>query len=263
MLIDTHSHLNFTHFDKDREQLIKSCLRNKIWMINVGTNFKSSKKAVEIAEKYKQGVWAAVGLHPINIIQNSKFKIQNAKCKIEDVLEENFDYQKYKDLARNEKVVAIGEIGLDYWSKPKTKSRQAKFKQKQKEIFFQQLNLARELGKPVIFHCRVAHEDLLEILNETMKQWSNGAIRGVIHCFTGSWEQAKKYLEMGFYLGFNGILFKIDLTEVIQKTPLERILLETDCPFLPPPSFFFFREKYSSRSRICGSGDCQDKRRKF
>jgi len=239
-MFDTHAHLNFKAFDKDRDQIIKKCLQENIWMINVGTNFFSSKLAVEIANNYSKGVYASVGLHPINISnlksQNSKpqLKTQNFK-KDEDVLEENFDYKKYKKLAENKKVVAIGEIGLDYYRRPKTKKKLEEFKSKQKEIFLQQLKLAEELDLPVIFHCRMAHQDLIELLKKEII--NNKKTKGVIHCFTGTWGQAQEYLKMGFYLGFNGIIFKLDLDEVIKKTPLERILVETDCPYLTPPGF--------------------------
>jgi len=239
-MFDTHAHLNFKAFDKDREKIIQKCLQENIWMINVGTNFFSSKLAVEIANRYQEGVYASVGLHPINISnlksQNSKLqlKTQNFK-KDEDVLEENFDYKKYKKLAENKKVVAIGEIGLDYYYKPKTKQKLEEFKSKQKEIFLQQLKLAEELDLPVIFHCRMAHQDLIELLKKEII--NNKKTKGVIHCFTGTWGQAQEYLKMGFYLGFNGIIFKLDLDEVIKKTPLERILVETDCPYLTPPGF--------------------------
>lgn len=236
-MFDTHAHLNFKVFDKDREKIIQKCLQENIWMINVGTNFYSSKIAVEIANNYSKGVYASVGLHPINISnlksQNSKpqLKTQNFK-KDEDVLEENFDYKKYKKLAEDKKVVAIGEIGLDYYRRPKTKKRLEEFKNKQKEIFLQQLKLAKELNLPVIFHCRMAHQDLIELLKkETINT------RGVIHCFTGDWREAQEYLKMGFYLGLNGIIFKLDLDDVIKKTPLERLLVETDCPYLTPPDF--------------------------
>ena len=239
-MFDTHAHLNFKAFDKDRDQIIKKCLQENIWMINVGTNFFSSKLAVEIANNYSKGVYASVGLHPINISnlksQNSKpqLKTQNFK-KDEDVLEENFDYKKYKKLAENKKVVAIGEIGLDYYRRPKTKKKLEEFKSKQKEIFLQQLKLAEELDLPVIFHCRMAHQDLIELLKKEII--NNKKTKGVIHCFTGTWGQAQEYLKMSFYLGFNGIIFKLDLDEVIKKTPLERILVETDCPYLTPPGF--------------------------
>ncbi len=217
MLIDTHSHLNFTDFDKDRDEVIRRSLVENTWMINASTNYLTSKKAVEIAEKYEEGIYAAVGLHP------------------GDVLEEDFSYEKYRELAHStgsgqakSKVVAIGEVGLDYWYKPKTKRKFELFKQKQKEIFLKQLNLAKELNLPIIIHCRVAHEDLLKILK-------GQEFQGVIHSFTGTWEQAEKYLEMGFYLGFNGIIFKLNLNEIIKKVPLNRILIETDSPFLVPP----------------------------
>jgi len=233
-MFDTHAHLNFKAFDKDRDQIIKKCLQENIWMINVGTNFFSSKMAVEIANKYKKGVYASVGLHPINIKTNSKFKIQNYNK--EDVLEEEFDYEKYKKLAQNKKVVAVGEIGLDYYYKPKTKKRLEEFKNKQKGIFLKQIELAQELNLPIIFHCRMAHQEMIEFLKQkTINQKQK--IKGVIHCFTGNWEQAKEYLSMGFFLGFNGIIFKLNLDEIIQKTPLDKILVETDCPYLSPPGY--------------------------
>lgn len=227
MLIDTHSHLNFTDFDKDRDEVIRRSLVENTWMINASINYLTSKKAVEIAEKYKKGIYAAVGLHPINIKQEIRNKRQEIRVS-EDVLEEDFSYEKYRELTKSEKVVAIGEIGLDYWYKPKTKRKLELFKQKQKEIFLKQLNLAKELNLPIIIHCRVAHNDLLEILK-------GQEFQGVIHSFTGTWEQAERYLEMGFYLGFNGIIFKLNLNEIIKKVPLDRILIETDSPFLVPP----------------------------
>ncbi|MDO8424592.1 MAG: TatD family hydrolase, partial [bacterium] len=104
------------------------------------------------------------------------------------------------------------------------------FKERQKEVFLKQIDLACELNLPVIVHCRSAHNDLIGLLNKYGK-----ASRGVVHCFTGNWQEAQQYLEMGFHLGFNGIIFKLELTEVIEKTPFDRILLETDCPYLTPP----------------------------
>ncbi len=217
MLFDSHTHLNFAAFNADREEVIKKCLDDNVWMLNVGTNYETSKKAIEIAEKYPEGVYAAIGLHPINLD------------------EEDFDYEKYKKLAlSSKKVVAIGEIGLDYWYKPKTKRKLALFKQKQKELLLQELKLAYDLNLPVIFHCRMAHDDLLKILELEVISYK---LQGVIHCFTGDLQQAEKYLASGFYLGFNGIIFKLNLDEIIKKTPLDRILIETDCPFLTPPDF--------------------------
>jgi len=276
MLIDTHAHLNFSAFDKDRNEVIRRCLEENIWTINIGTNYETSKKGVEISNKYKNGVFATVALHPINLETGLvKRKIDEFEGKH---FEEEFNFKKYKNLAlgknldfrsaqikglakpstraklgaglvphRNEvsgagakKVVAIGEIGLDYYYKPKTKKKLELFKEKQKDLFLKELNLAKELNLPVILHCRMAHQDLIEVLNSNI-QYPTSNIRGVMHGFVGNIEQLKKYLQLGFYIGFNGIIFKkiegINFEENIKKTPLERILLETDCPYLTPPPF--------------------------
>lgn len=202
MIIDSHAHLNFKAFEKDFDEVIKRSLAESIWMINIGSDYDTSKKAVKIAQKYEE-VFAAIGVHPIHA-------------------EDEFDIEKLRELARLDKVVAIGEIGLDYFRD------YGEFKEKQKEVLLKQLDLAKELNLPVILHCRMAHDDLLDILKDYNLQ-------GVVHCFTGNWEEAKKYLDKGFYLGMNGIMFKFDLKEVIEKTSLDKILVETDCPYLTPP----------------------------
>lgn len=225
MLIDTHSHLNFKAFDDDRDEVIKRSLGQDTWIINASSNYKTSQLAVEIAQQHKEGVFASIGLHPINcVIDLSQLD--------EDRLEE-LDIEKYRELAKEKRVVAIGEIGLDYWNEPKGNEKAIIFKEKQKEVFLKQLELASELSLPVILHCRKAHQDLLEELR--IMNYELGGGRGVLHCFTGSWEEAQIYVELGFYLGFNGIIFKFDVEETIKKMPLEKMLLETDCPFLLPP----------------------------
>ena len=231
MLIDTHAHLNFNAYKNDAKEVIERALKNKTWMINVGSQFRTSERALEIAKQYPQGVYAAVGLHPIHL-NTGIFKTRIDKEEVRfETREESFAYQKYKELAKNPKVVAIGEIGLDYYHKPKTKKKLSLFKEKQREVLQEQIKLAQEQGLPIIFHCRMAHKDLIEELKKI-----KGKIKGVIHCFTGDWEEAKNYLEMGFYLGFNGIIFKLkNLEDIIKKAPLERIVLETDCPYLTPP----------------------------
>ena len=234
MLIDTHAHLNFNIYKNDYDEIIRRSLENNTWMINVGTQYNTSKKAIEIARRYKSGVYAAIGLHPIHL-ETGLVKIKNDTEEIEvNTKEEDFDYEKYKGLAQSKKVVAIGEMGLDYYYRPKTKKKLEEFKNKQKEVFLQHLDLVKELNLPIIFHCRMAHDDLIKILN-TRYKIQDTKPRGVVHCFTGTWEQAGQYLEMGIYLGFNGIIFKLNLDEIIKKTPLERILIETDCPYLTPP----------------------------
>ena len=236
MLIDTHAHLNFSAYKNDADEVIHRSLDNNIWLINVGSQCSTSKRAVEIAERYKEGVYAAVGLHPIHLTTGLvKTKIDKEEIEFQ-TKEEEFDYERYEELAKSEKVVALGEIGLDYYWKPKTKRRLELFKEKQRKALIEQLKLAKELNLPVIFHCRMAHDDLLEVLSHKN---SSREIKGVIHCFTGTWEQAQKYLALGFYIGFNGIIFKkiegINLEENIKNTPLDRVLVETDCPYLTPP----------------------------
>jgi len=234
MLIDAHSHLNFAAYNSDRDEVIKRSLDNNVWMLNIGTNLQTSKKAVEIAEKYSQGVYAAIGLHPINLdtglVRMKVDKLEGSH------FEKEFDFEKYKELAQSKKVKAIGEIGLDYYWKPKTTRKKELFKQKQKELLLEELKLAKDLNLPVIFHCRMAHQDLIEFLKE------RGEIRptkAVAHGFVGNLDELKTYLKFGFYIGFNGIIFKkiegINLGENIKKTPLDRILIETDCPYLVPP----------------------------
>jgi len=228
MLIDTHAHVNFNAYKDDAAKVIRRSLDGGVFMINVGSQYNTSQRAVEMAAKYESGVFAAIGLHPIHL-ETGLVKIKDDPEEIQfKTTEEFFDYEKYKDLAKSKKVIAIGEIGLDYYYRPKTKTRLEQFKQKQKEVFLKQLDLARALALPVIFHCRSAHEEMIEILE------SQPGLRGVIHCFTGTQEQAQKYLAMGFYLGLNGIIFKLDLGEVIKNSPLDKILLETDCPYLTP-----------------------------
>jgi TatD DNase family protein len=209
-MIDTHAHLNFSQFDKDRKEVISECLENNISIINVGTDYQSSQEVIEMAKEYEAGVYASIGLHPLDA-------------------EQDFDYGKYKDL-NNGKVAAVGETGLDYWYKPKGKAKRESYKEKQKEVFLKQIVLAEELNLPLIIHCRVAFDDVYEILKQKK-------LKGVLHCFTGILSDLERFLALGYFIGINGIIFKMDLKEVIEKIPLDRILLETDCPFLPPPGF--------------------------
>ena len=236
MLIDTHAHLNFATYDKDREKVINRSLKENILILNVGTNYPTSKKAVEIA-KDKEGIFASVGLHPINLY-TGLIKMRRDKEEPEEYFsfEEKFDYQEYGDLILKgqQKVVAVGEIGFDYWYRPKSKAKREKFKEKQKELFQKEVKLAEEFELPLILHCRLAYDDLVNKLLKIKYKFG-----GVIHCFCGNINFLKKFLEMGYYIGFNGIIFKkiegINFNEIIKKTPLEKILIETDCPYLTPP----------------------------
>jgi TatD DNase family protein len=231
MIIDTHSHVNFNAYKDDSSEVIGRSLSNDIWMINVGSQYTTSKRAVEMAEKHKEGVYAAVGLHPIHL-ETGSVKIKDDPEEIQfNTKEESFDYDKYKELAKSHKVVAIGEVGFDYYWKPKGTQKKENFKRKQSEALSLQVELAKELDLPIIFHCRMAHEDLTKFLEE--RKDSN--LKGVLHCYTGNWQETEEYLKLGLYFGFNGLIFRFDSEEVIKKLPLDRILLETDCPYLTPP----------------------------
>jgi TatD DNase family protein len=229
MIIDTHSHLNFKAYNNDREEVIKRAQKEGIVCIDVGTKYETSKQAIELAEKYNKGVYAAIGLHPIYASAGFQ-KLKTGPDEGEFLIkEESFDKEKYKELAKSKKVVAIGEIGLDYYYKPKSKTKLEQFKEMQKKVFVEQLELAEELNLPVIMHCRMAHQDLINILKNRKH------IKGVIHCFTGTLNEAQQYIDLGFCIGINGIIFKFNVDEVIKTIPLEKILTETDCPYLTPP----------------------------
>jgi len=210
MYIDTHAHLNFKDFQTDRPQVIaRAKAANVKGIINVGSNFKTSKEAIEIAQK-NDGIYAAVGLHPIH------------------VKEEEFNEENFLKLAREKKVVAIGETGLDYYY-DKSSAK------KQEELFTKHLQIAIKLAKSVILHSRDAGQDILTIL---MTQ--SPLPRGVMHCFQENWDFAKVILDMGFYISFTGLITfakNYSTFEVIKEMPMDRILIETDCPYLTPEPY--------------------------
>lgn len=236
MIIDTHTHLNLNAFKNDASEIIEKSLKENLWVINIGTQYSTSKEAQELACKYQKGVYASVGLHPINL-ETGLVKIKEDPD--EGGLKETyFDYEKYKNLAIKDKVVAIGEIGLDYYWRPKTNRKKELFKGKQKELLAQELKLAKELDLPVIFHCRMAHKDMINFLKERKDLRPRKA---VAHGFVGTLEELKEYLNFGFFVGINGIIFKniegINFEENIKEIPLDKIVFETDAPYLTPPSF--------------------------
>lgn len=210
MLIDTHCHLNFKEFDIDRDKIIGQCLNNDIWIINVGVDYESSKKVIELAEKYDKGVYATISIHPHNVDKV------------------DFNKKKFLELAKNPKVVAIGETGLDYMFC----ENDEKIQELQKKVFIQHLDLAKEINKPVIIHSRRLFPEILEIIRNTKYELPN---TGVLHCYMGRWSYAEEYLKLGFYLSFTGLItYARDYDKVIRNTPLERIMIETDAPLLTP-----------------------------
>ncbi|MDX9913411.1 MAG: TatD family hydrolase [Candidatus Moranbacteria bacterium] len=243
-LIDSHAHVNFNAFKDDGDEILKKCLDNDVWVVNVGAEFRTSRRAVEYANKYDEGVYAIVGLHPIHIkVEESDFPGESDNENIK--YREKFDYQKYLDLARDKKVVAIGEVGLDYhhFEDGVTDSEKEKIIQKQKEILIEFIKLANEADKSMVIHCwgvkskeefdhvrADAYKDLLEILKEYPVNK-----KGIVHSFIGSYKTAREFRELGFKLSFNGIItYSESYDKVLTDTPLEDILIETDCPYLTP-----------------------------
>jgi len=209
MLIDTHAHLEMREFDDDREDVIKRAQEAGVeYIVTIGTTVESSRDAVLLADKY-DFIYAAIGIHP---------------HEVKDILHPA--YELLRHLAKHKKVVAYGEIGLDYYYEHSPRTDQ-------KRKFRDMLREARELDLPVIIHDRDAHEDALQILAE---EWSPD-LGGVMHCFSGDLEMAKKMIEMGFSLSIAGpVTFPkaTALREVVRQIPIEHLLIETDAPYLSP-----------------------------
>ncbi|MFA6338496.1 MAG: TatD family hydrolase [Candidatus Paceibacterota bacterium] len=225
--IDCHTHVNFSAFDEDRDAVIKRASDSNTWMINVGTQKDTSKSAVELAEKYEKGVYAIVGLHPIHTDKSHFDESELGEGgKAFTSRGEEFDHNYYLDLLKNPKVVALGECGLDYFH------AEGESLKKQKEAFIKSIEVANEVGKPLMLHIREAYKDAYEILKSYAK------VKGDVHFFAGSWEEAKMFLDLGFTISFTGVItFARNYDEVIKNTPLNMMLSETDSPYVAPSPF--------------------------
>ena len=217
MFTDTHCHLYFDVFDADRDQVIERAINAKVVrMLTPGIDLYTSRLAVELAERYPE-IYATVGIHPNSAKDWNKGSLA-----------------ELRDLAVHPKVVAIGEIGLDYYRDKAPKSQQ-------KQIFHEQLKLAAEVGLPVILHNRLASHDMLDILAGWRAEYSTGtdteAFPGVMHSYSDGLETAMHVLSMGFFLGITGpvtFLNARNLQGVVSSLPIGRLLIETDAPFLTP-----------------------------
>ncbi|MGG1514652.1 TatD family hydrolase [Paenibacillus oryzisoli] len=212
MLTDSHTHLNAEQFNEDQAEVIQRALEAGVTrMVNVGFNRETIPSSIELAEKY-DFIYTTVGWHPVDAI---------------DMMPGDLDW--IEELCKHEKVVAIGEIGLDYyWDKSP--------KDVQQRVFREQIRLARKLGMPIVIHNRDAHQDILQILKEEKA----AEVGGIMHCFSGSWETAKQCLDMNFHISFGGpVTFKNakQPKEVLAQVPLDRLLIETDAPYLTPHPF--------------------------
>ena len=210
MIFDSHAHYDDKQFDSDRAELLSSMEKEGTWkIVNVGSNLATSRTSVKLAKEY-DFIYAAVGVHPSDVGELSGEGLG-----------------ELEEMSRRDKVVAIGEIGLDYyWEKDR------EVRKSQQDWFVRQLSLARDVGLPVIIHSRDAAEDTMEIIKENGKD-----LRMVIHCYSYAPKQAMEYVEMGYYIGIGGVLTFSNakkLKEVAAEVPLDRILLETDCPYLAP-----------------------------
>jgi len=235
-LIDTHGHVNFNAFKDDGKEVVQRALDRGIGIIMPGSQIDTSRRAVEYAEKFDHPyIKAAVGLHPIHLedieVDDSEVEGQ-AKFQTR---KEEFRRAQYSDLLKSsDKIVAIGEVGLDYWRLPEDTRN---YKMRQIDVLTTQLDLAHEYELPAILHCRKAHDDLISILENHPLTAKEQRIHppGVIHSYTGNKNQLNAFLALGYYIGYNGIIFKLSLDKVIKETPLDRMLLETDSPYLIPP----------------------------
>lgn len=218
LLVDTHAHLDVNAFNEDRTETITRALDVGVGnIITVGTDLESSKKAVELSEHHA-GVYAAVGIHPHDVATIDKT-----------------DIKKLSDIAKHPGVVAIGETGLDFY-------RDYSPKRAQIQVLKWQLALSTELDLPVIIHCRQAEKDMLDLLHSWISDYGDmpNQCRGVIHCFSSDSNTAKEYLNMGFHLSLGayiGYPTSVGIHDVIRSIPKDRLLVETDCPFLPPLSY--------------------------
>ncbi|MFA4999902.1 MAG: TatD family hydrolase [Patescibacteria group bacterium] len=241
MFIDTHAHVNFSAFKDDAEEVIRRSLDNETWMILVGSEFKTSNRALDYANKYERGVYAAIGLHPVHLEAGRVETGETGVGASFQARPEEFDYGSYERLAKFEKVVAIGEIGLDYYHLNPAQDLQA-VKKKQQAVFAQQLLLARSLDKPVIIHCRQAHDDLYAMLLEFKKEYGDLVPSdrpwGVVHCFSGDEDLAWKYFRLGLLISFTGLItFSQQWDDLIRKVPLDKIMIETDSPYMTPEPY--------------------------
>jgi TatD DNase family protein len=236
MLIDSHAHLDSPQFDADREHVVRRARDADVTIISIATDIASGWKTLEIARTYK--LRCAVGIHPHHAEQFSGAET----------------LEQLRRLCAEPEVVAIGEIGLDYF-------KEYAPRQRQQRAFRAQLGVALELNKPVVIHVRDAAEDLLKILSE------HAGVRGVVHSFTGDGALAQRVLDLGLYLSVNGIVTfekSQTLREAVAQIPVERLLLETDCPYLAPvpmrgrrnePSFVRYVAQTVAQIKQCSLDD--------
>jgi TatD DNase family protein len=228
---DSHAHVNFNAYKDDGDEVLKKALKEGVLVANVGSQLSTSQRAVEYAHKFETGVYAIVGIHPIHL--NKKTVVVDSD-ELATPLEikangEEYDAGKYLEMAKDEKVVAIGEVGLDYHHFEEGIDTEPLIK-KQKKVLIEFIKLANKVEKPVMLHCWDAYDDLLEILQKhPVKK------KGIAHSFVGSYKTAKKFIELGYKIGLNGIAtYGESYGRLIREIDIKDIVIETDCPYLTP-----------------------------
>ena len=207
---DIHSHINFPDYSDDLDDVVNRLKETQTYTIVVGTDFESSKMAVDLAEKYEE-IYACIGVHPV------------------DNLSRSFEQEKFEELIKHPKVVAVGECGMDFFHA----DRDADY-ERQKKLFLDQVNFALTHDKPIMIHSRDAYEEVLEIL-DPLKRVHGNKLRGNVHFFTGSVEIAKRFFDIGFTVSFTGVItFARDYDEIIKSAPINMIMSETDAPYVAP-----------------------------
>lgn len=229
---DIHTHVNFAAYSEDRDEVIKRSLDNKTWMVLVGTQIDTSKGAVEIAEKYSEGVYVSIGLHPVHTNPSHVDELElGGHGKEFTSRGELFDELDYEDIIKSDKVVSIGECGLDYYrSDEKNKALQIK-------NFERQIEFAVKHNKPLMIHCRDAYDDLIDILKDRKKEYGDKVV-GNVHFFAGDIDIAKRFLDLDFIMSFTGVItFTTDYDDVVRYMPVDKIMSETDAPYVTPAPF--------------------------
>ncbi|MEI8360692.1 MAG: TatD family hydrolase [bacterium] len=228
--IDSHAHVNFNAFKDDYREVIGRSMEGEVGVINVGSQYSTSKRAVDFANEFAN-VWAAIGVHPLHLQKQSFTHQDSEELPATEIITSGEDpvMADYFALGQNKKVVAIGEVGLDYHHFEDGDDIE-KIKHKQKIVLNDFICLANELDLPIALHCWDAYTDLLEILkNNPVKRG------GVVHSFIGSYKTARKFIELGFFIGLNGVITYSDsFDRLIKEVEVEHIILETDCPYLTP-----------------------------
>ena len=262
--IDCHTHAHFAAFKDDYKDVIGRAVQAGVVVVNVGTQKDTSTRAVEVAREFPENVWSVVGLHPIHTEKSFHDEQELGASPSTDSTgspqassgftsrSEDFDYEYYKNLALDPKTIAIGECGLDYYHVSQNIEHVAEIQRKQKETFIKQIELAKDVQKPLMIHCRGstpstgsgqagspqgdAFGGLIKTLEINKSKLNDNP--GIIHFFTGTMEDAKKLLDLGFYFTFGGVItFARNYDEVIKTIPIDRLLSETDAPYVTPEPY--------------------------